>query len=114
MGFLPIGNFFQQRCKHGNFPDIYVKLPHSPSLNADLNFIPYQIGIQNAKNCKIQNIAVRDSAGTANNRLVNSTVENVDIDAIGGSVQIGYKRWVRLGNGIEFWSPTGLRAIIRR
>lgn len=85
------------------FRYIYVKLPHSPSQNADLSFIPYQTGLQNAKNCKIRNIAIRGFGRHGITGLSNCLVENVDIDTIGGSVQIGYKRWVRLGNGIEFW-----------
>ncbi len=105
--FFQSETFSSKDVSMETFRYIYVKLPHSPSLNADLNFIPYQIGIQNAKNCKIQNIAVRGFGRHGITGLVNSTVENVDIDAIGGSVQIGYKRWVRLGNGIEFWVSDG-------
>ncbi len=106
-------DFFQSEIFLGKdvtpetFRYIYVKLPHSPSLNADLNFVPFQTGIQNARNCKIRNIAVRGFGRHGITGLSQSLVDNVDIDTIGGSVQINYKRWVRLGNGIEFWISDG-------
>jgi len=33
----------------------------------------------------------------------NCVIDSVDIDMIGGGVQIGHPRFARLGNGIEFW-----------
>ena len=51
--FFQSETFSSKDVSMETFRYIYVKLLHSPSLNADLIFIPFQIGILYANNCNI-------------------------------------------------------------
>ena len=51
----------------------------------------------------MRNIAIKGFGRHGLTGSFGGKIENVKIDLIGGSTQVGYRTWVRLGNGIEFW-----------
>ena len=63
-------------------------------------------GVSSITNCDIEGIVVMGFAMHGMCALTGCTVKGCRLDVIGGSVQIGFSRWVRFGNGIEFWSGT--------
>lgn len=83
---------------------LYVKLGKNPSSDgAKLGILTYGNGVSGLKNCTVRNIAIKGFGRHGLTGSFGGRVENVKIDLIGGSTQVGYRTWVRLGNGIEFW-----------
>lgn len=83
---------------------LYVKLGKNPSSDgAKLGILTYGNGVSGLKNCTVRNIAIKGFGRHGLTGSFGGKVENVKIDLIGGSTQVGYRTWVRLGNGIEFW-----------
>lgn len=83
---------------------LYVKLGKNPSSDgAKLGILTYGNGVSGLKNCTVRNIAIKGFGRHGLTGAFGGKVENVKIDLIGGSTQVGYRTWVRLGNGIEFW-----------
>ena len=83
---------------------LYVKLGKNPSSDgAKLGILTYGNGVSGIKNCTVRNIAIKGFGRHGLTGSFGGKVENVKIDLIGGSTQVGYRTWVRLGNGIEFW-----------
>ena len=83
---------------------LYVKHDKNPSSDgAKLGILPYGNGVSGLKNCTVRNIAIKGFGRHGLTGSFGGKVENVKIDLIGGSTQVGYRTWVRLGNGIEFW-----------
>lgn len=83
---------------------LYVKLGKNPSSDgAKLGILTYGNGVSGLKNCTVCNIAIKGFGRHGLTGSFGGKVENVKIDLIGGSTQVGYRTWVRLGNGIEFW-----------
>ncbi len=91
-----------------SFRYLYLKLDKNPaSTDAKFAISTYGCGVSELKNVEIQNVAI---VGFGRHGLVgcrNVYAKNLDIDIIGGSTQVGYRKWVRLGNGIEFWIVQG-------
>lgn len=86
------------------FKYIYVRLPHNPSEGADLHFSTYSIGMSGLRNCLVKNIAIKGFGRHGVSGIFESKFYNLEVDVIGGSIQVGYpSKWVRLGNGFEFW-----------
>lgn len=87
-----------------SFRYLYVKLDKSPSADgAELNIATYGNGISGLVNCTVRNVAIKGFGRHGLTGCRGGKIDNVSIDIIGGSTQVGYKTWVRLGNGIEFW-----------
>lgn len=83
---------------------LYVKHDKNPSSDgAELGILTYGNGVSGLKNCTVRNIAIKGFGRHGLTGSFGGKVENVKIDLIGGSTQVGYRTWVRLGNGIEFW-----------
>lgn len=83
---------------------LYVKHDKNPSSDgAKLGILTYGNGVSGLKNCTVRNIAIKGFGRHGLTGSFGGKVENVKIDLIGGSTQVGYRTWVRLGNGIEFW-----------
>ena len=83
---------------------LYEKLGKNPSSDgAKLGILTYGNGVSGLKNCTVRNIAIKGFGRHGLTGSFGGKVENVKIDLIGGSTQVGYRTWVRLGNGIEFW-----------
>lgn len=82
---------------------LYVRLSFNPGKLGNLCFSVGNNGVYNMANCKIQDIAVVGFGRHGMCRLNNSIVENCDLDIIGGCLPIESTKWVRFGNGIEFW-----------
>ncbi len=86
------------------FKYLYFKSKKSPSKSDSIfGFVPYTFGIRNLKNCVVKNIAIKGFGIHGICLAWNGKFQNIDIDLIGGSIQLSYPHWVRLGNGIEFW-----------
>lgn len=83
---------------------LYVKHDKNPSSDgAKLGILTYGNGVSGLKNCTVRNIAIKGFGRHGLTGSFGGKIENVKIDLIGGSTQVGYRTWVRLGNGIEFW-----------
>ena len=83
---------------------LYVKHDKNPSSDgAELGILTYGNGVSGIKNCTVRNIAIKGFGRHGLTGSFGGKIENVKIDLIGGSTQVGYRTWVRLGNGIEFW-----------
>ena len=90
--------------KSQTFRYLYFKFDKNPADSRDkIGFITYSFGIRNLRNCTVKNVAVKGFGVHGVSRAWNCKFSNLDIDLIGGSVQLSYRQWVRLGNGIEFW-----------
>lgn len=90
--------------KSQTFRYLYFKFDKNPADSRDkIGFITYSFGIRNLRNCTVKNVAVKGFGVHGVSRAWNCKFSNLDIDLIGGSVQLSYPQWVRLGNGIEFW-----------
>ena len=90
--------------KSQTFRYLYFKFDKNPADSRDkIGFITYSFGIRNLRNCTVQNIAVKGFGVHGVSKAWNCKFRNLDIDLIGGSVQLSYPHWVRLGNGVEFW-----------
>lgn len=90
--------------KTEKFTHLYFKCPTHPSKLANkIAMLPYNFGIRNLRNCTVQNIDVKGFGAHGISKTWGCTFRNLDIDLIGGSILRSYKKWVRFGNGIEFW-----------
>lgn len=85
------------------FKYVYVKLGRSPSEISGLCFVPYLSGIERLRDCAVKNIAVKGFGRHGVTRISGCRFDGVDVDIVGGSIQVGYSAWVRLGNGFECW-----------
>ncbi len=89
------------------FKYLYFKSKKHPSeLGKTVSFITYSYGIRDLRNCTVRNVAVKGFGVHGVSKAWNCRFENLEIDLIGGSVQLSYPQWVRLGNGVEFWIST--------
>ena len=90
--------------KKQTFRHLYFKFEKNPADARDkIGFVTYSFGIRNLRNCTVRNIAVKGFGVHGVSKAWNCKFQNLDIDLIGGSVQLSYPSWVRLGNGVEFW-----------
>ena len=90
--------------KKQTFRHLYFKFAKNPADARDkIGFVTYSFGIRNLRNCTVRNIAVKGFGVHGVSKAWNCKFQNLDIDLIGGSVQLSYPSWVRLGNGVEFW-----------
>lgn len=90
--------------KKENFRYLYFRSKGNPSAGgAKIAFSTYGTGVTNLENCEVDSIAVTGFGVHGVARAWNCKFKNMRVDIIGGSVQLGYAHWVRLGNGFEFW-----------
>ncbi len=91
--------------KDDTFTKLYFKMKDNPSkLIGNLGLITYSFGIRENRNCEFQNIAIKGFGGHGICKAWDCKFRNIDIDLIGGSLLRSYKRYVRFGNGVEFWT----------
>ena len=96
--------YFFTSCHYGKdatFKYIYFKWDRNPKELGNVCFSTYNHGIYSMKSCVIRNIAIIGFARHGIVGITDTKVDNCNIDAIGGSIQIGFRYWVRYGNGIE-------------
>ena len=111
------GDFYTSSAYTRNkvsFRYLYFKFDKNPECLGNLCFSTYNHGIYNIKRCIIRNIAIVGFARHGMNSINHSEILNCRIDIIGGSILIGYKYWVRYGNGIQCWIanvPVGYNTI---
>lgn len=86
-----------------SFKYLYFRYDKNPESLGHLCFSTYNHGISNIKRCIVRNIAIVGFARHGICSINHAEIDNCDIDIIGGSLLIGYKYWVRYGNGIECW-----------
>ena len=90
--------------KDETFRYLYFRSIENPTkMKSKFGFSTYLFGLRNLRNCVVKNIAIKGFGIHGISKTYNCKFQNIDIDLIGGSVQLSYKHWVRLGNGIEFW-----------
>lgn len=90
--------------KSENFRYLYFRSKENPSSGgAKIAFSTSGVGISNLENCEVDSVAVKGFGVHGVARAWGCKFRNMDVDLIGGSVQLGYPHWVRLGNGFEFW-----------
>ncbi len=90
--------------KNEKFRHLYFKSERHPSeIGEKVGFVTCSFGVRNIRNCTVKNIDVKGFGVHGISKAWNSQFKNIGIDLIGGSVQLSYKTWVRLGNGVEFW-----------
>ncbi len=87
-----------------SFKHLYFKTKNNlAKVDTKFAFVPYAFGVRNLKNCEVKNISIKGFGTHGISLAWNCKFKNIDIDLIGGSIQLGHKTWVRFGNGIEFW-----------
>lgn len=90
--------------KKETFKYLFFRSKENPAkMKSKFGFLTYNFGVRNLKNCTVKNIAIKGFGIHGISKAWNCKFQNIDIDLIGGSVQMSYPSWVRLGNGIEFW-----------
>lgn len=100
-------SFYQEdSVKVHPFGKLYFKSSKDPRTIKNLCFSMADNAFRQAEGMVIRDIAVVGFAchGVANGWWCSIT--NCQFDMIGGAIQVGYKYWVRYGNGIEFAGNT--------
>ncbi len=76
-------------------------------LSSDPNKLPLAVAVYSngitAKNCTVSDLKITHWGRHGVNAGSNAKIRSCTIDAIGGSLQIGYSSWTCLGNGVEYW-----------
>ena len=85
------------------FKYLYLRYEQNPKILGNICLSTYNHGISNMNRCVIRNIAIIGFARHGICNINHTKIQNCDVDIIGGSIQIGFKNWVRYGNGIECW-----------
>ncbi len=99
-----VSNVFDRKnVTNDSFRYLYVKLSCNPSTNAKLCFPVYRHAIFWNFDCEIRDLSVRGFSRHGICHATNSKFINIDVDMIGGALQIGHPRYARYGNGVEFW-----------
>ncbi len=92
------------RDKNETFRFLYFKFDKNPAESKSRwAFSAAANGASNLKNCRVRNIAIKGFGIQGICGAWNCEFSGLDIDLIGGSVQLSYRHWTRLGNGVEFW-----------
>lgn len=92
---------YKEKPRPGDFKYLYMYLDHNPS-RYEFKFSTYGHGIV-AKNTTVKGIRIEGFSCHGITCGSNVTVSECEIDRIGGAQQIGYPRWARFGNGVEFY-----------
>lgn len=82
---------------------LFFKSSKNPSQLGHLCFSVWKNGVSNMINCKIQDICILGFGAHGMCAMDRCSINNCQLDIIGGSILIGKKPWVRYGNGIEFY-----------
>lgn len=86
------------------FQYLFWKIDGDPRQMEDLCFSVYENGIMGLDNCLVKGIAVVGFSRHGICNVKNTTIEDCQIDLIGGSNFLKDRWWSRFGNGIEFWA----------
>ena len=99
--FYLTDQFVPDSIKDETFKWLRWKYDGDPRRIKHLCFPMWLIGMRKLNNCEVRNIAIVGfNFGVVG--CNGTTVDNCQIDLIGGSVQLGYQYWVRYGNGVEY------------
>lgn len=105
---------FYQSSKKGNdkvsaadFQYLYMYSDKDPN-ELDLSFSTYSTGIT-MNNATVDGIRVEGFGCHGFSCGSNVNIENCEIEYVGGSQQVGYPGWVRLGNGVEFYISISMK-----
>ncbi len=101
--FFVTNIFDKKKIKKDSFRYLYVRLSHNPSKDAALCFPVHRHAIFWNFDCEISDLSVRGFSRHGISHATNSKFINLDVDMIGGSLQLGHPRYARYGNGVEFW-----------
>lgn len=92
--------------RDGTFGSIMLYYNTNPKVLGNLCFSVYENGVSNLRKCHVRNVAIVGFARHGVAGIYDTTIENCRIDLIGGSILLGYKTWVRFGNGVELGVTT--------
>jgi len=96
-------NRVEVQDKDETFKFLYFRMAENPSaLGGKICFSHNATGIRMNTNCVFKNMAVVGFGVHGVVAAYGCKFLDMDFDIIGGSVQLGYPHWARLGNGIEF------------
>ena len=101
MDFFTSTYFSREDVKEHPFGKVLVKSTKNPAEMGNLCFPAAQYGVDRMTDCTIQGIAVVGFSLFGMVHLSGCTVEDCQIDMIGGAVFVGYSKHCRYGNGIE-------------
>lgn len=107
MDFFTSSYYSSEDINKHPFNYVILKSSKNPSELGNLCFPMYQSAVSEMKNCVLDGIAIIGFSRMGIVRSTGCTIENCQIDMIGGSIFIGYSTWCRYGNGIEFWYQYG-------
>lgn len=99
--FWQTQEFANRKVMPEMFDSLYLYLSENPN-KLSLEFTIGANGIS-ANNSVIDNLNIIGFGGHGIAAGTKTTIRNCRIDAIGGRIQIGYKAFTSLGNGIEFY-----------
>lgn len=103
MDFYTSSYFTTQDIKEHPFGTVIVKSTKNPAEMGCLCFPIAANGLSDMRNCRIQGLAIVGFSRNGIIHIQNCTVENCQIDLIGGGIFTGFQYWVRAGNGVELW-----------
>lgn len=112
-GFFFTSNKYQvEDIKDSTFRYLYFRTKENPRQMTSLGFSVFDSGVFFLRKCKIRNIAIMGFGRHGMCNLADCIVDGCTLDLIGGSIQIGYKNYVRFGNGIELYDTNYNDSII--
>lgn len=103
MDFFTSSYFSKTDIKEHPFGKVIVKSDDNPARYGRLCFPMYERGGNLMTNCEINGLAIVGFSMMGLVRLKGCTVDDCQIDLIGGGIFVGYNSWCRYGNGIELW-----------
>lgn len=85
------------------FDRVWLYSVTPPSQMGHLCFPVFEPGASYLTDTKVHGIAFVGFSYHGAMTLTRSELRDCDFDIIGGAIQVGYKQWVRYGNGVELW-----------
>ena len=99
-------SFATSEVNDSTFNELFLYLSKDPN-DMQLAFSSGTSGVKlnngSLSNVKIMGFGIHGITGGSK-----ATVRNCTIDVIGGSIQVGYSKYTRLGNGIEFYVSSNI------
>ncbi len=92
---------YKEKPQPSDFKYLYMYLDHDPSLH-HFKFSTYGHGVV-VKNSTVKGIRIEGFSCHGVTCGSDASVSDCEIDCVGGAQQIGYQRWARFGNGVEFY-----------
>lgn len=101
--------FAKDQITQETFHYLYFKWHEHPRALGNLCFVSGSYGVVNLRNCNMHDVSIVGFGYNAITSIDSTTIKNCSVDLIGGSILIGYGKWIRFGNGIEVNVSNGPR-----